>query len=155
MVLKKKGPRTLRRSRKDTQPAPAMEEAATDGLIPQPTYSAAQMAEIDRATIKTLWRWLAWLTFLIAAVAIIVGSIALDKIRGAPEAVAAAMAGASADVMTDIDELLTPIVLDLQTKLAILNGTLIYMQENCACLPPTAEPPPASRRRSVYPIKKN
>ena len=71
------------------------------------------MAEIDRATIKTLWRWLAWLTFLIAAVAIIVGSIALDKIRGAPEAVADAMAGASADVMTDIDELLTPIVLDL------------------------------------------
>lgn len=121
-----------------------MEEAATDGLIPQPTYSAAQMAEIDRATIKTLWRWLSWITFFIAVVAIIVGSIALDKIRGAPAAVADAMAGASADVMTSMDELLTPIVIDLQTKLAILNGTLIYMQENCVCVAPTTAPPPTT-----------
>jgi hypothetical protein len=137
-----------------------MEEAATDGLIQQPTYSAAQMAEIDRATIKTLWRWLAWLTFLIAVVAIIVGSISLDKIRGAPEAVSDALASASADVMTDIDELLTPIVVDLQIKIATLNATLIYMQENCVCVAPTTAPPPTTaapssgKKRSVHSIKK-
>lgn len=120
-------------------------------LIPPQMQTAEQIAEMDRQTIKSFrgLRW--WFLLLLGGVALIVAAIALDKIRGAPDAVASYVSDAQTQVMDTVAEELNPIFLNLTVRIITLEATVEYLAglvtdltTNCVCVAPTTAPPPTT-----------
>lgn len=97
-------------------------------------HTAAQIAEMDAQTVRRFKRARWWILLAIALAGLIVGSIALDGIRGAPAAVAAYVEDASSTVMVMMDEAMSPVIMNLTIRLITLEEQLAYMTENCQCV---------------------
>lgn len=120
-------------------------------LIPPQMKTAAEIAEMDRQTIKNFQRLRFWFLLLVSVVGLIIGSIALDKIRGAPDAVASFVAEAQSDVMDTVADELNPIFLNFTVRIVTLEATVDALLQavtdlttNCVCVAPTTAPPPTT-----------